>query len=229
MTKYAAGSLACTLLAALIVGGAQLQARAEDAGEESPSVEAFWNAYEFDFAYQGFTTHYSCDGLRDKVRYMLEQIGAREGFKVRARGCGMNGGPTRFPRVRITAALPMAATTANLAELEKDADRRELIARVRGESADLAEVGSRFAARVEVVHLASKGSRRLDAGDCELLEQVRDHLLPKLGLEVKGDDLNCIPHQMRIGEVSLDVRTLKAIPPPDAQGDSTAGRSAPRD
>src|SRR5579884_669143 len=38
---------------------------------------AKWVKKKINFTYQGFTTHYSCQGLRDKVRDVLLQLGAR--------------------------------------------------------------------------------------------------------------------------------------------------------
>ena len=55
------------------------------------------------FVYQGFTTHYSCDGLLDKVRGVLLDFGARkEQLKVVPLGCSSSGGrPDPFPGVRM--------------------------------------------------------------------------------------------------------------------------------
>ena len=38
---------------------------------------AVWTQKEFQFVYQGFTTKYSCDGLRDKMRTVVLELGAR--------------------------------------------------------------------------------------------------------------------------------------------------------
>jgi len=205
----------CVVVVFALVVGVLRPAQADEP-VPSDAIKAFWNEYEVDFTFQGLSTFYSCTGLRDNVKHILRQLGAREDLKVWARGCDPGGGPAVFPRVRIQAALPMAATPENLAELEKDADKRELVARVRGERyVDPSEEAAQFPATVETVRISSRESRQIEPGDCELLEQVRDRLLPKLGLTVTGEQLRCVPGQVRIGEVMLEVQTLKKVPTPD--------------
>jgi hypothetical protein len=46
------------------------------------------------------------------------------------------------------------------------------------------------------------------SGDCELLEQVRDRLLPQLKLKATQDNLTCVPGQAMIGEQRLVVAAL---------------------
>ena len=51
------------------------------------SVAAVWRERHVDFMYAGRTTRYSCDGLRDKVRAMLLDLGARRDPRIVAIGC----------------------------------------------------------------------------------------------------------------------------------------------
>ncbi|WP_457825246.1 hypothetical protein, partial [Staphylococcus aureus] len=76
-------------------------ARAEGTAGEAQS--AVWTPKELTFVYQGFTTRYSCDGLRDKIRGVLLDLGAqKKGLKVSELGCSSpNGRPDPFPGVRI--------------------------------------------------------------------------------------------------------------------------------
>ena len=62
---------------------------------------AVWTDKELTFVYQGFTTRYSCDGLRDKVRGVLLDLGAqKKGLKVMQLGCSSpSGRPDPFPGV----------------------------------------------------------------------------------------------------------------------------------
>jgi len=60
-------------------------APARDAGSNSQS--ASWAAKDLDFAYRGFTTKYSCDGLQQKMRRVLTRLGARADMQLRAYGC----------------------------------------------------------------------------------------------------------------------------------------------
>src|SRR5690242_12321576 len=53
------------------------------AAENAPTAagepqSAVWTEKELTFVYQGFTTRYSCDGLRDKVRGVLLDLGAQK-------------------------------------------------------------------------------------------------------------------------------------------------------
>ena len=79
---------------------------AENAAPPAPAGEpqsAVWTEKELTFVYQGFTTRYSCDGLRDKVRSVLLDLGAqKKGLKVMELGCSSPaGGPDPFPGVRV--------------------------------------------------------------------------------------------------------------------------------
>jgi len=48
-------------------------------GEQAPAMEAaVWTPKEVQFTYMGFTSKYTCDGLRDTVREMLLHLGARK-------------------------------------------------------------------------------------------------------------------------------------------------------
>jgi hypothetical protein len=69
----------------------------------APAEFAVWTPKEVEFTYMGFTTHYTCDGLRDTVRDMLLQLGARKSdLKVTEQPCsGQPDRPNPFPGVRI--------------------------------------------------------------------------------------------------------------------------------
>ena len=71
-----------TALAVLICGSTWANpqsASAADAGRE-PAV---WSPKELTFAYTGFTTKYSCDGLQAKMRSVLLELGSRPDLQVR--------------------------------------------------------------------------------------------------------------------------------------------------
>ncbi len=42
-----------------------------------------WQKHEYTFAYLGFTSTYSCDGLADKLKILLIASGARKDSKSR--------------------------------------------------------------------------------------------------------------------------------------------------
>jgi hypothetical protein len=72
---------ACVLLGMVGV------AVAEPAAPGPPPQPAVWQTHHAEFDYFGLTARYTCDGLEDKVRQILEYLGARPGVYVRATGC----------------------------------------------------------------------------------------------------------------------------------------------
>jgi len=54
-------------------------------------MAAVWREQHLDFFYMGRTSRYTCDGLRDKVRAMLLDLGARRDLKIAAIGCEDSG------------------------------------------------------------------------------------------------------------------------------------------
>jgi hypothetical protein len=221
MKKSAAAAL-LALSPFLGSGSAPAAEPSASAAAQEQTVQAYWNTYEIDFSYMGLTTYYSCDGLRDSVRDVLRMVGAREDLKIRARGCEISGTPAVFPRVLITVSVPVEATPENLAELAKDADKRELVAWVRGERAIGVEGPDLFAAVPRQVTISDRGTRDLDPGECELVEQLRDRVFPKLGIRVVDDQLRCIPKHVRHGQIKLTVQALFEAPKPDEIGQGEA-------
>lgn len=207
---WAYGWMAGLVLALPAVAPAQ-----ETAAAPAPAVSAIWVEKDISFTYMGLTSYYSCDGLRDKVRWVLKQLGARPGFKVTARGCAELTGPERMPGVRIVAAMPFEATPELLAQQAEDASRRELAARASGKSAEVAEATAQFQARPRRVEFkSSMMSDGLQDGDCELMEQLRDRAFGTLGVKVVEDQLHCVPRQVTIGSVRLAVEVLEPVPAP---------------
>ena len=192
-------------------------APAADAAPVAPeaTVDAVWVELERSFVYIGQTTYYSCYGLRDKVRYVLERVGARPDLKVTT-SCVESGGMgvEALPAVRIKAAFPAGATPERLAEFEKQAPRRELVARVQGRSAD--EELAPFPAVWRRVEFKGRGPGRIDDGDCELLDQLVERVLRPAGVRVAEESrLACMRRQIPIGSVRLVVDTLQKAPEPD--------------
>lgn len=204
-------ALAATILMAVAVAQEAGPAGPAEAAS-APSVNAIWVEKDLAFTYLAFTTYYSCDGLRDKVRGVLREIGARPGFEVTVRGCTRPSGPEVMPRVEIHAALPMAATPDLLAALAKEASKRELVARVTGQSAD--EATAQFAARWREIRFDPTATSRIEPGDCELMEQLRDAVFLPFGLRLIEDRLTCVPKQLVLQGIRLTVAVLEPVPEP---------------
>lgn len=208
-----------TRLGVVVAGMALALALPAHSEVESPAdaapgvVSAVWMERDVTLNYMGFTSYYSCEGLRAQVTRILKELGARPGFKVTARNCARLTGPEWMPSVRIVAALPVEATPEVLAELESDASKRELVARVQGKSPD--EATAQFAARPKRVEFVSGPMSFLKDGDCELMEQMRDRVFGLLGVKVIESSLQCVPRQVSIGSIRMTVEVLEPVPDPN--------------
>lgn len=146
-------------------------------------VQASWQSYEVDFPYMGFGAYYSCTGLEDRLEDYLRQLGAQKDVKVMAQGCaGQDVSNSIWTHIRVSLPTPADANSAD----SKD----------------------KFPAVQKTVALKTQRYGESGSGNCELLEQVRDRLLPKLKLKAVQDDLHCVPKQPNVGVKTLQVAAL---------------------
>jgi hypothetical protein len=159
--------------------------------EESPPiggpVNAVWTPKTYTFTYQGFTAHYSCDGLRDKMRVILLRLGARSDISVQSRGCGGREQVTDFPGVAIkmNVLAPVGGTTVVEAGMQP------------------------VTAQWQEVSLTYGKDPLNVAGDCELIEQVKQFILPLFATKNVAYKSFCVPNQLIIGGTSLSAYVLK--------------------
>lgn len=153
---------------------------------------AVWAPRQSRFIYQGFTAHYSCDGLRDKIHKALLELGARPDLKVRETPCSTPlGRPDPFPGVTINMHV--------LVTLD----------------AKSAPAGAPpVAAQWKTVDLRLDRDPLSAAGDCELVEQIKQSLLPLFTTRNVDYSSNCIPNQLTPGGTRL--RTDVLVPEPNA-------------
>lgn len=172
---------------ALACGSSAGAAAAADAATDVADAQpAAWTPKELSFTYQGFTTRYSCDGLREKVRSTLLALGARrKDLSVQESGCSRpDGGPDPFPGVRIK----MQVLTPVAAVATPDAKT--------------------VAAHWKTVDLRLDRDPLAASGDCELLEQIKQSILPLFTTRNIKYSSNCVPHQLSAGATSLRVDVL---------------------
>jgi hypothetical protein len=183
---------------------------ATEQSAERATEQAIWRVQEIYFAYFGLTTHYSCDGLRDRVRFMLSELGVQESSHVQIAGCTDLSGPAYNPSVRIILAYPVAATDDNIKAAAQDAKRAELVATLKRRSKSKLEFGLEpfDAERLNVVLLSKAQTPTSASGDCELLEQIRDHVIKPMGGTIVKDELRCIPYQGTAGNSRLTAEVL---------------------
>jgi len=173
-------------LAMAVLAVAMLSAPAWSApAAKSNHTEAVWVPRHIQFVYQGFTTIYSCDGLRDKIRRMLRKLGARD-LKVREVPCSTpEGGPDPFPGVRVRMQVLVPAAQAG-----KDA-----------------KSAPRVQAHWRNVVLAPADIEEDYGGECELIEQFKRTFLPLFTTRNTRYSATCIPHQLTLN-ASLSTEVL---------------------
>jgi len=156
------------------------------AGEPQSAV---WTEKELTFVYQGFTTRYSCDGLRDKVRSVLLDLGAqKKGLKVMELGCSSpTGRPDPFPGVRVKMRVLQPADSPDAAK-----------------AADPTPVPAHW----KPVDLKLRDNFTTDSGECELVEQIRHKIVPLFAARNVDLQTTCIPHQATVARPILKMEVL---------------------
>jgi hypothetical protein len=190
---------AVTFILGSPVGAAEGGGQAAAAGEAQPPVWAVWTDKELTYVYQGFTTRYSCDGLRDKIRGVLLDLGAdKKTLKVLQLGCSSpDGRPDPFPGVRVKVKVVQPAGPNDTPTGQ---------------------------AHWKAIDLKLRDSFTTDSGECELMEQIRDKILPLFATRNVDYKADCIPHQATATRPSLKLEVLWPDPaqslagaPPAAQ------------
>ena len=179
MTRKFAALIGC---AALVSGTAW----SDQPAAHEPGV---WQKHEYSFAFMGFTSTYSCDGLADKIKLLLMAAGARRDSKSLAGACASGfGRPDKFARADLTfyTLAPGASDTA------PDAKPVDGVWRS--------------------VTFADHSPRELGIGDCELVEQFRHNVLPMFTTRNIEDRTTCIPNQESGSLVSLRFDSFAAAP-----------------
>jgi hypothetical protein len=176
-------------------------------------VQAKWKVQEIKYSYVGFTTAYDCDSAELKLKSLLTALGAHPDTRVNASGC-FNNRPARNFFVTITAATPVPAD--EFEETKADKSRQELLKRL-GVKGAFPE--SEFPASWQVVDISKLRKLDIRPGDCELIEGLRDHVLPKLSVRIEEDRVRCTPNQLSIQPPQLRVLALTPMKSPDASSE----------
>ncbi len=175
----------CERLAMLAVLAAMPVAASENAPAEAAAA---WKRHEVTFVYNGFTTRYSCGGLKSKVKLLLKHMGARADVKITERGCDY--GYTmvaEFPRLKIIFYAPELPAHGSI------------------------NVGEPVLGVWKKVEIRRNSPKGLEMGDCELVELFRDRVMPKFLMRAVEGDVNCIPHQLVGNRIDLRFEVLMGI------------------
>jgi hypothetical protein len=169
-------------------------------------VTAVWKAQQMNFEYRGYSTTYSCRSLEDKLEIILRTVGARENVRLQSYVCDEQVGIARF---QISMQSPVVASDENIRELTTHDSKDELVARVNGEQLPNANDVERFPAVWKEVSFARDRDMRLERGDCELVQQLRRQILPRMSVRIVKDKTNsCSSAFGNVGSPRLTVSAL---------------------
>jgi hypothetical protein len=174
-----------TILLCSIVSGSACFADDSSTARE-PGV---WQKHTYNFQFMGFTTTYSCDGLAYKIKVLLLAAGARSDSKSTPGACSRGyGSPDKFAQARLT------FYTLSPAAGDKNAE------------------GPRVDGAWRSIVFGTRSPRELALGDCELVEQFRNNLLPMFTARNVNDQMTCVPHQDSGSVINLKFETFAPAP-----------------
>ena len=202
MSRMRGHLIASAGAAVLLLVGSVAQAQSEP---DAAVVEAVWKPQRINFVYRGYSTLYSCSSLQDKLETILTTMGARDGsIELRTYSCDDAQSIASF---QIVLASPVEATPENVQELTSYDVHDELVARVRGEQLTSAEDLPRFPAVWKTISFARSREMKLAPGDCELVQQLRHTILPRMSVQIVSDRMYCSAFG-NIGKPQLTVSAL---------------------
>jgi hypothetical protein len=150
--------------------------------------QGLWQKHDYNFQFLGFTTTYSCDGLASKLKVLMIAAGARADAKAVSAGCSRGYGiADKFARSLLT-----FYTLAPIGNGENASPP------IKGEWRS--------------VSLAERSPREVALGDCELIEQFRDKLLPMFATRNVDNRMTCVPNQVSGSVINLTFEVFAALP-----------------
>jgi hypothetical protein len=173
---------------AAVLAGALCLSTASVADDSAPAGgPGTWQSHKYTFQFMGFTSTYSCDGLADKLRIVLLAAGARSDAKSTPGACASGfGRPDKFARADLTfytlTPADPGAATGGVPGVWRP------------------------------VTFAARQPRELGLGDCELMEQFRQQVLPMFTTRNVVSNTTCIPHQESGSNIDLKFDSFAAVP-----------------
>lgn len=194
---YLLFGVALLALATLGIGDARAEDTAAVPALSVAPPAAQWVQRKLDYTYLGFTTRYSCDGLRDNVRAVLLALGARKkDLRINTAGCTQPPGtPGSFPAVNARFFVLVPVTPDDIGKVGNTAAQA-----TQWHTVDLTRI-QRF---------------RFDQGQCELLEQMKSKVLPLFTSRNLLYRSSCVPHAVSPGDIQFTVDVLTPAPAPKA-------------
>lgn len=179
---------AIVVLAALGSASGLRASAAEDAAPAAGAVvTGTWEHRHASFTYWGITALYSCDGLENNIRALLQHLGARKDVRVSARGCPQ--GPSVPGR--------NAIVETDFYTLAPSAD---------------ANAADSVQARWAPVVVSATRPYFMGHGDCELIAELKDIITKNFSLRDLNYRTDCVPHEVNIDDFSIKAQALKPLP-----------------
>jgi hypothetical protein len=160
-----------------------------------PATPAVWKPQHMLFTYMGVTARYTCDGLRDKVRALLLDLGVRRDLKVQAIGCDDVGTNLRRAAPMIPRLILDFHSAAPYDPAAKPAPPDDAV----------------IEARYEPFKILADPFRNMGPGECELVEGFARQVLPKLVTRGVSQDIHCVPYQQSGGNYWVKGEILKPV------------------
>jgi hypothetical protein len=170
-----------SLISLLLLAGA-MTASAVD----SAAPNATWQTHTAKFHYFGFTTHYTCDGLEEKVKAILVHLGARQDAKVHATGCA-NGPNVPSPFAWVDATFDTVA------------------------AADGATGAKAVQAQWTDFQIAPRRPADMGEGECELMDQMKAVITANFALKDVDYRASCTPHHISIADYGIKGKVLRPV------------------
>lgn len=183
MTSLRALRVSCTL----VMCGFSTGAISAEPSATDPEPGT-WQKHAYSFQFLGFTTTYSCDGLASKLKVLLIAAGARADAKSTSGACARGFEiPDKFARADLTFYTLAPAGT--------------------GENANPPISGA-----WRSVAIADRSPREVRLGDCELVEQFRDKVLPMFTTRNIDSRMTCVPNQLSGSVINLKFEVFAGLP-----------------
>ncbi len=170
----------CALAAGLALAGTALAA---DSAVEPGS----WQPHKLTFNYIGISPTYSCEGLQQNLSYLLSRAGVRLDGPVVPESCPRGfGQPSSLvsARLRFSNLKPVGDGDSNAGGATVPGTWRQVT--IQPQTSDFT----------------------LHGGDCELVQEFKDVVLPLLAVRNVKSNLFCIPHQTNGFQFSLSFQVF---------------------
>jgi len=163
--------------------------RAADHRPDQPAdvVTGAWQHHKVNFNYMGYTSHFTCDGLEERVRAILLHLGARkDDARVVASGCPG----------------PIGATSRT--------------AWVNADFYTLAPVDAGGSDTVKAswtpLEVTPKRPSFMDDGDCELIQAMKDVITQNFSLRDIEYRTDCVPNELTLDGFAVKGQVLRTLP-----------------